>query len=548
MSANTPRGLTGIETTIERYRSKLDGRKRPYGVCAAGGSSEPKPLFVCVSPALSHEDLETKPKEDVLQEIIATAQMAADAGSPCVAVRPSGYGPGSRYMNYGEVEVFEVIADVCRKHTVDRDRIYVYGTSMGGAATWYLASHYPDVFAAAAPSCGYCDYRLWTMAGGRTFHMYPWEKASWKARCAAFLVENLEHTPVNIQHGERDRTFGGGVAVEHSRQMARLLKKHGFDYLYDEVPGMGHDGGLTPERVRWLLTKKKERAPSHVGLVTFDLRHNQSYWVTIEQLIRYGGCRARVDATLDAERGALTVRTRNVRTLSLGPIGNAAPLALRIDGRNMGKVDLTAKTAFRRSAKGGWRQGSFDLSREKRHGVAGGICDLFFENLLFVVGTGGTEEETYYHRQLADWAKGYYSSNNGGVHRGGIPGTVGVDFEIVDDRDLTDRQRKNNNLLFFGTYRSNSALARYEDDLPLKFGKRTVRLCGKRFTGDEAAVFAVFPHPENPERYVAVNGGVTPDAVMNSAYSHMGLLPDYFAYSGPDNLGWGFWGNKWETQ
>ena len=49
--------------------------------------------------------------------------------------------------------------------TIDPDRISVTGASMGGAATWYIASHYPDRFAAAARFCGYCDYRLWTMPG-----------------------------------------------------------------------------------------------------------------------------------------------------------------------------------------------------------------------------------------------------------------------------------------------------------------------------------------------------------------------------------------------
>ena len=37
---------------------------------------------------------------------------------------------------------------------------------MGGAGTWYLATHHPDRFAAMAPFAGYNDYRLWGRPGG----------------------------------------------------------------------------------------------------------------------------------------------------------------------------------------------------------------------------------------------------------------------------------------------------------------------------------------------------------------------------------------------
>jgi len=534
-----------VELVAKRksYRSEVDGVRRPYFVCEVNmdAAADMLPLFVCVSP-WGGDDLRR------LQKSCAGAARAVQAtGQAGIVLRPTARGGGSRSMNYGEVDVLAAIDDACRKYPIDRDRIYVFGTSMGGAATWYLASHYPDVFAGAAPACGYCDYRLWNMAGGRTYHMYEWEKASWKARCAAFLVENLEHTPVCIQHGGRDRTTGGGVTVLHSRRMAQALKERGFDYIYEEVPKMGHGGGLTPERAEWLLKRKKERAPSHVAHVTYDLRHNKSYWVTIEQLARYGGCRAMVDATLDGKE-KLVVKTENVRTLSLGPIEEAESVALKIDGQSLGKVDLTEQVMFRQNTRGNWKKGRFDLSGEKRHGVAGGIGDLFFENVLFVIGTTGTEEETHYHRHLAGWADRYYRSHNGGAHRGGIPGTNSVEFEMVDDCDLTDEQRTSNNLLLLGTHKTNAVVAAYEKDLPVKFERNAIRLRGKRYAGEGASVFAIFPHPENAQRYVAVHGGITPDAIMQSAYIHMGLLPDYFVYSGPDNLGWGFWGNTWKAQ
>lgn len=167
------------------------------------------------------------------EEIIA---IASDHGQPCVAIRPTGRGGKSVYQNYGEIDVLEAIEHVCSCYPIDRDRISVTGTSMGGAAVWYLASHYPDLFAAAAPFDGYCDYRLWEKPGGHTFQLHDWEVPSWQARSAACIIESLASTPVWMTHGEWDRAIGGGVSVEHSRQMARLMAEHLYAHKYTELP------------------------------------------------------------------------------------------------------------------------------------------------------------------------------------------------------------------------------------------------------------------------------------------------------------------------
>jgi predicted peptidase len=89
------------------------------------------------------------------------ATMAMEVGISCVVLRPTGRGNGSLYQNYGEIDVLEAIDYVTQNYAIDRDRITITGVSMDGAATWYLITHYPDLFAASAPFCGYCDYQLW---------------------------------------------------------------------------------------------------------------------------------------------------------------------------------------------------------------------------------------------------------------------------------------------------------------------------------------------------------------------------------------------------
>lgn len=211
---------------LQYFKSKGDGKLYPYAVCATGTNDDPKTLVVENSPGV-WGNLPTG-----VARTETVVNVSQEHGLACVALWPTGRGNGSIYQNYGEIDVLEAIAHISSIYAIDRDHITVTGASMGGAAAWYLISHYPDLFTGAAAFCGYCDYQLWKKPEGSTFHMHSWEKVSWKSRSAAFTVENLRHTSVWIVHGEWDRAVGGGVRVEHSRQMAKKLADLGYTYEY----------------------------------------------------------------------------------------------------------------------------------------------------------------------------------------------------------------------------------------------------------------------------------------------------------------------------
>ena len=46
------------------------------------------------------------------------------------------------------------IDEMILKFSVDTNRVYLCGLSMGGFGTWYTAMAYPELFAAIAPCCG----------------------------------------------------------------------------------------------------------------------------------------------------------------------------------------------------------------------------------------------------------------------------------------------------------------------------------------------------------------------------------------------------------
>jgi pimeloyl-ACP methyl ester carboxylesterase len=535
---------SGVQSSVDHYVSKMDGERRPYGVAWTDESTNSKPLIVIVNPgAFSHPENEADlsfPAEEM-------ALQAKTEGENCIVIRPSGRGPGSLYQNYGEVDVIEAIADAVSKHPVDSDRISLFGHSMGGAATWYLLTHYPDLFSAGAALAGYCDYRLWSKPGGFTFSMPPWEESSWKSRSAAFLWENLEHTPVWILHGEWDRGVGSGVSVEHSRSMAQRLGKAGFSFRYSETPKRGHQfttPELSQQIASWLLKQKKIRKPPRVRFATYGLRHNRSYWVSVDQLKTYG-LRGSVDAHKQ-ERGVLAT-TSNVRTLSLGPISDQSNrvLPVFVDGQDLGAFDLSSPVRFQCSERGLWKRSDSDLTGEKRSGNSGPISDVFFDDVILVQGTVGTESQTYFNEIMVHHTRNMFRNSNGGLHRGGILGQNSVDLLFAKDVELSEEEIRDHNLLLFGNSDSNALLRRF-GSLPVRFGEDAVTINGRVFRGKDVSIFAVFPHPCNPSRYVAVHGGVTADAMVHGSHLNLLLLPDYLIYDGDRMLEWGFWDNRWQ--
>lgn len=530
---------------LQYFRSKVDGTSVPCAVCATDTTDEPKPLIVEVSPGAMND------LPGCVTQVESMARVASEHGLSCVVLRATGRGSGSVYQHYGEVDVFEAIEHVKEQFAIDGDRISVTGASMGGAATWYLISHYPDVFAAAAPYCGYCDYCLWEKPGGSTFRMQPWEEASWRSRSAALLVENLAYTKVWMIHGEWDRGVGGGVPVEHSRQMVRLFEEAGYDFRYTEVPKTGHNCRLpeiVDEVIPWLLQQKKERAVEHVVHSAFTLRHNRSHGLTIEQFEAYDR-KATVDARV--HDGAVSVSTENVVSFRLAPSpgvelptgSSPGSTSVTIDGRELVGTQLNGGVgSFTKDAAGDWQQGS---ARGKRHGGSGPVGDLFFDGTLLVPGTCGTDFETHVTRDVAAHAAKFYRSRNGGVHRGGIPGDNEVDLRVVDDAELAEEERRQHNLILYGTDASNSVLRQYGKAIPIAFEDDCIRCNGVEFRADGCAIIAIFPHPEHDQRYVAVHGGITEDAMCWGSHLDMALLPDYLVYAKGEVIEWGFWNSEW---
>ena len=123
---------------------------------------------------------------------------------------------------------------------VDTNRIYLTGLSMGGYATWSLATKFPERFAAVAPICGGGD-KLPTLLMSRE------KKAA------------LKTLGVWAFHGAKDTT----VPLEESERMTNaLMRAGGKDVKLTIYPDAGHDSWTQaytePELWKWFLAHRRE--------------------------------------------------------------------------------------------------------------------------------------------------------------------------------------------------------------------------------------------------------------------------------------------------
>jgi predicted esterase len=130
---------------------------------------------------------------------------------PTAARKPGG---DVSYSNaeLAEIDTMAVLKLIREKYTIDSDRIYLMGHSMGGAGTYYLGGKYNDIWAGLAPIAG---------AGG----------------IAEGTADRYKSLPTLIMHGEKDSI----VSPATSRKAVAALQAVGAPHVYLEFPGKDHE-------------------------------------------------------------------------------------------------------------------------------------------------------------------------------------------------------------------------------------------------------------------------------------------------------------------
>ncbi len=134
--------------------------------------------------------------------------------TPLGYTRRGGYGyrGDSEQDRRAEQDVMHVFDLVTGELVIDESRIYLWGHSMGGAGTYYLASRYPDNWAGLA-----------AVAGGSMTADYV-------------DADAIRHLPFLVIQGSEDRV----VPAARARESVAKMRELGMQHLYIEIPGGDH--------------------------------------------------------------------------------------------------------------------------------------------------------------------------------------------------------------------------------------------------------------------------------------------------------------------
>ncbi|HWR38083.1 MAG TPA: prolyl oligopeptidase family serine peptidase [Patescibacteria group bacterium] len=124
-----------------------------------------------------------------------------------------------------------LLDEVFEKYRIDRNRVYVTGTSMGGNGTWHLSSRHPEYFAASAPLAS-----------------NPVIPSQWNPQFVSM--------PLWAFHGDKDPV----CPLENEEAMFKALHEQGGTAKLSVLPDQGHDiAGVykNPALYEWFLAHSR---------------------------------------------------------------------------------------------------------------------------------------------------------------------------------------------------------------------------------------------------------------------------------------------------
>ncbi len=494
--------MTGL--VVRGYVSKIDGSVQPYGLVVPNDYDR-------ASKTKHRLDFWCHGRGEKLTELAFIQDRMNSRGE----FAPPGAFVLHLYGRYccankfaGEVDLFEAYENARKHYSIDEDRLVIRGFSMGGAACWQFAVHYPGFFCAASPGAGFAETPEFLKVFQNETVSPPWyQQQLWGMYdCTGYAV-NLFNLPTVAYSGEIDKQKQAADIMETA------LAKEGMKLTHIIGPKTGHRYEPTAKAevarlVDAIAEKGRDPAPQKVKFATYTLRYNRSHWVVVEGM-QVHWTQARVEAEITAS-GGVSVQTQNVTALTLDfapgrcPFkANSSPM-VGIDGSKTiatpVRDDRSWVVHFRKTADG-WKQvESLETGRlEKRHGLQGPIDDAFLDRFIMVAPTGKPMNEKY-----GEWVEA--EMNHAIEHwRRQFRGEAIVKKDV----DITDADIASGNLILWGDPSSNKIIGRIQSRLPINWNSKEISVGSEQFASSGFVPVMIYPNPENPKRYIVLNSGFT---------------------------------------
>jgi predicted esterase len=172
------------------------------------------------------------------------------------------------YQGIPEQDVYEMLADVKSRFSIDENRIYLTGLSMGGGGTIWLGLTRPDIWAAIAPVCPAPPDGSDELSG------------------------NALNLPVHLFIGDKDFLY------KTAQDWKAKFEKSTPRFNYIEYPGIGHNSWEYAYKDGFIFEYfskfKRDPFPQEVKFSTKWFKYNKAYWVMFDNITP--GTLASIDA------------------------------------------------------------------------------------------------------------------------------------------------------------------------------------------------------------------------------------------------------------
>lgn len=411
-----------------------------------------------------------------------------------IVLEPLGRG-NSQYRGIGEEDVLHCLEQAKGQLSVADDRVYLTGESMGGSGTWLIASHHPELFAAAAPVFGGFDYRIIPGAGFDNPHADQLPERFLRESQSSFGgAEGLLNLPMLVTHGDSDQT----VPVEFSRLAVNMLQRWNYDLRYQEIPGRGHeDLDMQDNIATWLLEHQRANAPREVRIRSVDLDGAGAYWAKV---IAFQEPLQVIDVNAQVLRpGLIRLDTRNVAAIRLTlpkELRGSTTVQVTWNGRSISVTPDTDGSILLQTLEEKLAPG------DKRPGLQGGLSDVITTAFAIVIGTASRDPGM---RELCrEKAEAFADRWFAWQH---------VRPRLFRDDQLTAAEESRYSLVLIGGADANLVTRKLAARLPLRVDSHSVTIDGRRIATRDAVVEMIYPSPIQPARYVMVVAATSTDGM-----------------------------------
>ncbi|GAB3937060.1 carboxylesterase family protein [Mucilaginibacter myungsuensis] len=483
----------------QTFISNIDGSLQYYSVAPqVGGQKDGEALFFSVHGA----------GVEAINQV--RAYKSKDWGN---LVSPTNRRPrGFNWEDWGRLDALEVLDIAKKEYKPDPQKVYLTGHSMGGHGTWFLGATYPDKWAAIAPCAGYPTLKTYGSADGVVPDTSSFDLGKVLLRTSnqsdvPKLINNYKQLGVYILHGDADET----VSVNFARQMKQLLAPFHSDMNYYEYPGGSH--WYSDESVDWkpiFDLFKWHKIPVVADVLNIDFTtaspgiSAKDHWATIYQQqvpFQY----SKVKLNKNKQSGTISGSTENVELLKLTLDGFAAGKEIKVTLDGAMALNYTTKgdkdSIFIKKENNSWKLIAQPAFTEKGPHRNGTFKDGFNKRMLYVYGTGGTEQEKQWAENKARYdAESWYYRGNGA-------------FDIISDKEYSKAKYPGRNVVLIGNATTNSAWKTLLFDCPINITKGSAKIGGKQWTGTDIGAYFVWPIAGTADNSVSVISGTGIDGM-----------------------------------